>query len=84
MGMRPEEIRLSRVLAARSNRWLADRPDPPTRLINGVFELPMLPTEAAHSLAHRTIGWSDDPVVLTILDIFVGGIHSRVLRAILL
>ena len=84
MEMRSEEIRLSRVLVARGNRWLADRTYPPTRLVDGVFEIPMLLAEAAHSLAHRPIGWSDDPMVLAIFGICVGGIHSSVHRATLL
>ena len=67
--MRPEEIRLSGGLVARSNRWLGDRTYPPTRLIDGVFEIPTLLAEAAHSLAHRAIGWSDDPMVLAIFGI---------------
>ena len=82
--MRPEEIRLSSVLAARRNRWLADRTYTPTRLIDGVFEIPMLLAETAHSLAHRAIGWSDDPMVLAIFGIRVGGIHSSVHRTPLL
>ena len=84
MEMWPEEIRLTRVLAARRIRWLAGRPYPPTRLIDGVFEIPVLPAKAAHSLAHRAVGWSDDPVVLAISGISVGGIHCSVLRALLL
>ncbi len=76
--MRPGEIRLSRVLAGRRNRWLADRTNPPTRLINGVFEIPMLLAEAAHPLAHRAVGWSDDPMVLAIFGISVGVIHGSV------
>ena len=82
--MRPEEFRLSGVLAARRNRWLADRTYPPTRLIDGIFEIPMLLAEAAYPLAHRAIGWSDDPMVLAIVSIWVGGIHSSTQRTILL
>ena len=39
----PEEIRLSSVLAARGASWLVGRPYPPMRLIDGVFEIPVLP-----------------------------------------